>query len=51
VIVVDTKSPGRRGREDVEATIARLKELHRSMSHLPPVTDEFIDWAKREGRE
>jgi plasmid stability protein len=35
---------------DVERTIASLERLHATMEHLPPVDDEFIDRAKREGR-
>jgi len=42
-------SLGRRPR-DVERTIAALRRLHADMADLPPVDDEFIDRAKREGR-
>lgn len=35
---------------DVERTIASLERLHATMEDLPPVDDEFIDRAKREGR-
>lgn len=42
-------SLGQRSR-DVERTIASLERLHATMKDLPPVDDEFIDRAKREGR-
>lgn len=35
---------------DVERTIASLERLHATMKDLPPVDDELIDRAKREGR-
>ncbi|MCB1034942.1 MAG: hypothetical protein KDD47_14035 [Acidobacteria bacterium] len=35
---------------DVDETMASLRALHRKLEHLPPVEDDFIDRAKREGR-
>lgn len=32
------------------ATVAALRRLHRRMAGLAPLTDEFLDRAKREGR-
>jgi hypothetical protein len=43
------ESLGQRSR-DAERTIASLERLHATMKDLPPVDDEFIDRAKREGR-
>ncbi len=37
----------RRTPEDV---VASLRRLHRRLAHLPPLTDGFLDRAKREGR-
>ena len=39
-----------RRHRDLEETIASLQRLHRTRADLPPVDDDFIDRAKREGR-
>jgi plasmid stability protein len=31
-------------------TLAALRRLHEKMAHLPPVDEEFINRAKRQGR-
>ena len=33
-----------------EETVVALRRFHRRLSDLPPLTDDFIDRAKREGR-
>ena len=37
-------------RQSPEETIASLRRFHRRLAHLPSLTDDFIDRAKREGR-
>ena len=38
------------GRRSGPETVASLRRLHRKLEHLPLLTDEFLDQAKREGR-
>ncbi len=37
-------------RRTPEETVAALRQLHQRLAHLPPLTDDFLDRAKREGR-
>lgn len=36
-------------RDDVEVLVSALRAFHASMSHLPPLTNAFLDRVKREG--
>ncbi len=37
-------------RQTSEEKIAIMREAHARLAHLPPMTDEFLDFAKRDGR-
>jgi plasmid stability protein len=39
-----------RSRPPLEETLASLERLHKSLKHLPPLDDEFLDQAKNQGR-
>ncbi|MDP9122344.1 MAG: Arc family DNA-binding protein [Acidobacteriota bacterium] len=48
-IVCLERSLGRR-RRSVEETLAVLQQLHERLRDLPPLDDELLDQAKRQGR-
>ncbi len=37
-------------RRSAEETVASLRRFHKGLADLPPLTDKFLDRAKREGR-
>ena len=46
-----TKSVSSHQRVDPDKFLARIEAIHKQMSHLPPLTDEILEMAKKEGRK
>jgi antitoxin FitA len=48
-IVLLERSLGHR-RRNAEESLAALQRLHARLKDLPPLDDEFLEWAKGQGR-